>query len=362
MKKFFLKIHLWLSLPFGIVIAVVCITGAILAFENDWLELRYPERYFVKERAGDTRLSPSGLTGKVHRQLPDSVRITGIRFYQDAARTCRVYLDNGGRYFADPYTGRLIAPDRPSPFFRKVMRLHRFLLHSFRHGTDVPWGKWVVGCSTIAFVLLLVSGWVVWFPRNWRMLRRRLQIRTGNGRFRFWHDLHVSGGFYVSFLLLVMALTGLTWSFPWYRTMFYTLFGANPAQQEAKAGIKHEKGGEIATNYTAWDEIFSELERRYPDYQSVTLKGNEASVSIAAYGNVLAADKFEFHPHNGHILREMRYKDSPAYNRARGWLWAVHTGRWGGFPVRVLYSMVSLSGAVLAFTGYYLWIRRKSRQ
>ena len=37
MKKFFAKIHLWLSIPFGIIIAIVCLTGTILVFEAEIL-------------------------------------------------------------------------------------------------------------------------------------------------------------------------------------------------------------------------------------------------------------------------------------------------------------------------------------
>lgn len=62
MKKFFAKIHLWLSIPFGIIIAIVCLTGAILVFETEILELCYPSRYFVKEVKGE-RLSPAVLMG-----------------------------------------------------------------------------------------------------------------------------------------------------------------------------------------------------------------------------------------------------------------------------------------------------------
>ena len=52
MKKIFAKIHLWLSIPFGIIIAIVCLTGSILVFETEILELCYPSRYFVKEVKG----------------------------------------------------------------------------------------------------------------------------------------------------------------------------------------------------------------------------------------------------------------------------------------------------------------------
>lgn len=60
MRKFFAKVHLWLSIPFGIIIAIVCLTGAILVFETEILELGYPSRYFVKKVKGEP-LSPATL-------------------------------------------------------------------------------------------------------------------------------------------------------------------------------------------------------------------------------------------------------------------------------------------------------------
>ena len=86
MKKFFAKIHLWLSIPFGIIIAIVCLTGAILVFETEILEFCYPSRYFVKEIKSEP-LSPAVLMGAADQQLPDSIKINGIRVSSDPKRT-----------------------------------------------------------------------------------------------------------------------------------------------------------------------------------------------------------------------------------------------------------------------------------
>lgn len=43
MRKFFHQIHLWLSIPLGILISVICLTGAILVFEKEITEIMYPE-------------------------------------------------------------------------------------------------------------------------------------------------------------------------------------------------------------------------------------------------------------------------------------------------------------------------------
>ena len=90
MKKFFTKVHVWLSIPFGIIIAIVCLTGAILVFETEILELCYPSRYFVKEVKGEP-LSPAVLMDAAGQQLPDSIKINGIRVSSDPKRTYQLH-------------------------------------------------------------------------------------------------------------------------------------------------------------------------------------------------------------------------------------------------------------------------------
>ena len=35
MKKLFSKFHLWVSVPFGLIITITCFTGALLMFEEE---------------------------------------------------------------------------------------------------------------------------------------------------------------------------------------------------------------------------------------------------------------------------------------------------------------------------------------
>ena len=53
MKKALRKIHLWLSVPTGIIITLVCFSGAMLVFEKEITEAIKPELYFVKEAKGE---------------------------------------------------------------------------------------------------------------------------------------------------------------------------------------------------------------------------------------------------------------------------------------------------------------------
>ena len=70
MRKTFAKIHLWFSLPFGIIISVVCLSGAALVFEQDVTRALNPGFYRVEAEDGAKPLTPSELVTKLGMQFP----------------------------------------------------------------------------------------------------------------------------------------------------------------------------------------------------------------------------------------------------------------------------------------------------
>lgn len=177
-RRLFHQIHLWLSLPLGILFAVICLTGAILVFENEALQLLNPQ-----------------------------VDVSSMRKHDPARRELTGY-----------------------GFFRETLRLHRWLLDAPAKKGERSAGKEVVGYGTLAMTAVLLSGVVVWWPRNKKVLRNRLSVSMGKGWRRFWYDSHVSVGFYATIPLLLMCLTGLVWSFPWWKEAFWSLLDFVPPE------------------------------------------------------------------------------------------------------------------------------------
>jgi hypothetical protein len=120
-----------------------------------------------------------------------------------------------------------------------MMSLHRWLLCKPAGGMSI--GKLIVGIATIALVFILITGILMWLTNRKKPLTQSLKICANKGMPRFWHDLHVAGGIYVTIFVLAMALTGLTWSFSWYRTGFYALCGV---EQQAGGEGRGNHGGE----------------------------------------------------------------------------------------------------------------------
>lgn len=383
MRKIFLKFHLWLAVPFGIIVTIICFSGAMLVFEPEIVNvLRHGQIYVDNPR--HTALPVDEIVRKVEQTLPSDVKVTGVTMYSDPSLSYKVNLSKPRRaaMYVDQYTGQLKGRYERPAFFGFMQRLHRWLLDNRDDSGGVFWGRTVVGISTIAFVLVLLSGLVIWWPKTLRMLRNSLKITASKGRHLLWRGLHVAGGMYVLLLLLVMALTGLTWSFQWYRKGFYALFGVSEVpksgavayaeqakKKESKAkkdGNRAEGAGEKGRNDAAacamWQTAYDTLRARNPKYEQITVSDGTAEVAFGGLGNRRAADKYTFDKSTGSITSASPYADSSRPSKLRGWIMSVHIGTWGGLLTRLLWFVAALFGATLPLTGYYLWIRRLRRR
>ncbi len=380
MRKIFRNIHLWLSVPFGILITLICFSGAALVFEKEVMELCHRELYFVK-KVEAAPLPMEQLMTKVAATLPDSVSVTGVNISSDPERAYQVTLSKPRRasMYVDQYTGEITGKYERAPFFNFMFRMHRWLLDSMKQDGGIFWGKMIVGTSTLMFVFVLISGVVVWWPRTRKALKNSLKIVANKGWRRFWYDLHVVGGMYALVFLLAMALTGLTWSFQWYRTGFYKTFGVevqpsmghgNAAANSAAKGGKREgkpegregRGTHRYSPYTNWQQVYEQLAEANPDYKQISVSDGSASVAVPRFGNQRGTDRYKFNPRNGEITETTLYKDLDNSGKIRGWIYSVHVGSWGGMLTRILTFVAALIGASLPLTGYYLWIRKKIKR
>ena len=365
------------------------------------MELCHRDLYFVK-KVEAAPLPMEQLMTKVAATLPDSVSVTGVNVSSDPERAYQVTLSKPRRasMYVDQYTSEVTGKYERAPFFNFMFRMHRWLLDSMKQDGGIFWGKMIVGTSTLMFVFVLISGVFVWWPRTRKALKNSLKIVANKGWRRFWYDLHVAGGMYTLVFLLAMALTGLTWSFQWYRTGFYKTFGvevqpsmghgnaaANATAKDGKPDGKPEgregrgersgnrgerpageggrsegRGAHRRSPYAHWEQVYEQLAQANPGYKQISVSDGSASVAFNRFGNQRATDRYKFNPRNGEITETTLYKDLENSGKIRGWIYSVHVGSWGGMLTRILTFIAALIGASLPLTGYYLWIRKKIKR
>ena len=336
MKRFFRKIHLWLSVPFGVIITLICFSGAMLVFEKEMTRLCYADIYKV-ENGGGRPLPLNILAAKVSSTLPDGVEVTGITVSSDPTEAYKANLSKPRRaaVYINQYTGAVTGKYERPAFFATMFSLHRWLMDSGRPEGRPAYGKIIVGISTIMFVISLISGVCVWWPKTRRSLAGSMKITMGKGRFRLWRSLHND-----------KQKSG----------------DKNKGARNGRADKKQNGGSNAAsTKFARWQQVYDRLRTENPHAAQITVGDGTASVTPSKFGNTRASDRYTFCTSTGRITSAVKYADAAPQGKVRGWIYSVHAGTFGGYATRVLWFLAALLGASLPLTGYYLWIRRLVR-
>ncbi len=333
-----------------------------MVFESEITEILNRPLYRVDHPTGDTLLTPSILAEKIRQQTGDSLHLTSLQFFGEKDKVCLArFTETARRSLAvDPYTGTIKGWIPKYSFFQVMRNLHRWLLDTPPQRDARTVGKTLVGLSVLSMVIILISGLILGWPRRRSLWKQRFQIACHQGKRRFWYDCHVALGFYAILFLCLMALTGLSWSFGWYQTAAYRLFGAQPTQT---AHTSSTQGAAMAkskapskVDYTLWDRIWAEVPAHYPSYATLKLSTNQLEVTHGVLGT-----RKDHWIMTDQPTGEERLTPDPTIDRTkqvRSAFYAFHVGSWGGWVTKVLYFLAALIGGTLPLSGYYLWWMR----
>lgn len=376
-RNLFRQIHLWTGIGSSLILFLVCLSGTVYTFKDEIQQMIEPERYRVEVEAGTTKLPLAEIISRVESTTGGKVTNVTVPGSPEQVYTLNVRSkDEQGRgtnYPVNPYTGEITAEGKAKgdTFFMVMFRLHRWLL------LDTNVGRPIVGVATIIFVLLIISGWVIWIPRRIRMWKEGLKVRATNS-LRLNLDLHRTLGFYASLVMLVMALTGLYWSFEWYRDgMFKVLNVERPAARPAGVqggndqGIRREAVTEntddnVATiPMLAYEKYLEETDRELP-YQGIyrlnvpAEKENEVSVTKVKTGFFASSsgDRVVLDKASGSVKKVEKFGDQPLNAQIMRSVKAIHTGTIFGTFSKIIYFLACLIATTLPVTGIIIWINK----
>ena len=164
-KKWVGKLHLWLGLSSGLVILFLGITGCILAFQKEVENASRSYRYV--EATSKPLLPPSQLKEIGAAQLPGKhLHAVLYEGRKKAAQVIFFQFEPENYYhivYLNPYTGAVLkVKDMNRDFFRVVTMGHFYLW------LPPNIGQPIVASATLVFLLMLISGIVLWWPKTKR--------------------------------------------------------------------------------------------------------------------------------------------------------------------------------------------------
>lgn len=367
-------LHLWLGLVSGLVVFIVSITGCFYAFEQEIKDALEPWRFV--EVQNKPFVPPSQLLDTAQKYMP-GVAPTGLTYSnaEGAAAVGFSIMENGKRSFTavfiNPYTGAFLQKQQAIgegkfDFFRFIIDGHRALWLPYEIGRPI------VGVATLVFVVLLISGLIMWWPGKWSKANtsKSFKIKWKAGFKRVNYDLHNVVGFYSLVLAFVLAVTGLVWSFAWFEDSLYFVTSGG----QSKPG-HHHPHSDISKAATFANDTVSALDRawyktlaREPNaqgmYMTPLLKDKEDAIEIIAYqdhGSWYNRNEYYYDQYTLELFRVQgdRFSEAGFADQLAMLNYDIHIGAALGLPGKILAFLVSLICASLPVTGFLVWWNKK---
>lgn len=364
LKPALMSIHRWLGLSFGIVFAIVALSGALLLFQPQ----------FFRWAHGD--VIPAGLSavpGSIDRWVENAraavpgmlgpIAIWPPHFDHNVSDAAMVVFEGsepGGlgntglvAVLVAPATGQslgVIDVDR-SPAYAPL----------FLHGQlwSGALGAVVMGIMAISALLSLFIGIYLWWPRS-RWLAK-LSPSPWRSTFSQAARLHNWSGAWAAAMLSVVAATGLymvqpEWVEPVLRAVAGPLDARQPHATEPATG---------ACTPMTFDTALERAQELFPGGAWKALEPQDEALrtwQITMIGESASPQR------RTHILADLHcgavsVSETPDSRSARStaelWLLGIHEGSAFGTAGEIFMAMVGLVPLVLLWSGVRIWLRRR---
>ncbi|MBW4635494.1 MAG: PepSY domain-containing protein [Iphinoe sp. HA4291-MV1] len=347
-----LTIHRSIGILLGLMLLVIALTGSALVFHREIAQAIYPQLMQVVPQG--ERLEPEIALNIVHSAFPN-IELYGIDCPRTSFGVYRVILKFGSdewiNVFVNPYSGTILGSQQWGyTLMSFIYNIHLSLLVK-----EV--GEQLVGICGLLFLVLVVSGLVVW--PGWRNLSRGFWIRWKAPAPLLTYDFHKVGGFLAAAFLLLIASTGAAMVFSsQFESVTYWLTHTpqpTPLASTLVAGqaplpltqILHAADASLPEGLTTL--IFLPHQ---PD--GVFEVGKKLPQDIDYYGS----SKVYIDQYSGKVLRVDNALKAPLAAQISNALLSLHNGAYGGLGMRCLYVLIGLVPPALLITGVLMWRNR----
>lgn len=365
MKKWIRRLHLWLGLASGLVVCFLGITGCIIVFEQEIGALS-SFRYVTLQNSRP--LPPSVLKTAAEKSLARGRNVVTME-YRGPGDAALAYYYNDEEYFLvflNPYTGAVLeTKNMDRDFFRVVTMGHYYLW--LPPGIGQP----IVASATLIFLIMLITGIILWWPKNKAARKQRFSIKWDAKWRRVNYDLHNVPGFYISGIIIFIVLTGLVMGFKWFADGVYRLSSGGSSQEAYREPVsdtlqraRYSNAGDILwARYWPVCQTGASLSVHFPAGKQdvVCLRVNHRP------GTYYNQDSYCFDQYTLQPIAENgafagTYRDATLANKISRMNYDIHVGAIGGLFTKILAFLASLITASLPITGFLVWRGRKKKK
>ena len=365
-KAALLQVHSIAGLVLASLLSLIALTGAIMSFEDEIVDHLNAGIMQVAPRTTPPLL-PDELVSRL-KAVPDAGKVAAITLSSDpsAAVHIRFARDEQGTrpssLYVDPYDGTVLGLPRGEDFFATVRRLHRWLLVP---GDAKGWGRQITGVAALGLIVMLISGLVLRWPRRASSMKMWLKPNLGLSGRGLHRSLHAVIGTWVLPVYLVMSLTGLWYSFDWYKDGVVWLL-SRPHVAAAKGPPHSSRRPEPSQPVgfdRAWSTLRHEQNEGFARVQLMLPAGPGTVLRIRSWpkDSTLESvrDELRIDGATGQLISAERYGDKTLGEKAIASVLDIHRGAVLGWPGKIAFMIAAALMPLFAITGLLLYLSRR---
>lgn len=370
LKKIIIFLHRWLGILSGAVVFFICLTGALLVFEKEIKTVT--EQFQFVQISPSPVLTPATIVNIVQKET--GKKVSNIS-YPGPQKSVICTLKTGKRrskselVYVNPYTGQVLkVKELEKDFFKWLVNGHYYLWLPSKPG------KTVVASSTAIFLVLLISGMIIWFPGKRSKIKQSFRIKWQASPKRLLYDLHNVLGFYSMLLLAILAISGLIFGFKWVDTTFYRISsGGRSIEETQKPKSNISASGKMLLNADTLFFLYMKDKIRKGSRQTLYFPEKKQDVFML-YDNPEDGTRYrrETRYFDRYSLKELfgkgsgfyagKFDVSPFSDKLKRMNYDIHVGAIYGWPTKILAFLSSMTGVILVITGYIMWIGNTFRK
>ncbi len=350
------RLHRWVALGLGWVLIVSGLTGAILVAARPPDRSLHPELFRARHPSDTTppAIDMEPIAQAMRSEFGSRASFT-LRPPREAGDTLWVLVRGpwNGTVYINPVTGQEQGRRGDTEGFVNTI----FKLHSSLWSQDA--GKAILAGVALAYLLLLTTGLILWWPRRWPPSWR---IERNKGATRGLFDLHRVVGTSAGLFIMISVVTGAY--------MAWRPFGkAISAISDTPTTLPPLIAKEIQPQQPPLrlDGLIANAQARFPGTPIgyIHLPAQEDRpvrirfiLSDDPHPNGLSS--VWLHPRRGEVLAVHRWNELDPGARAVAVIYPLHTGVLGGPLLEIVTALSGLLLVVLGISGIWLWWRRRN--
>ncbi|MEG2045880.1 MAG: PepSY domain-containing protein [Comamonas sp.] len=360
LRSLWLKLHRWLALGLGWVLVLAGLTGALLVVAQPLDRQLHAELFTAPAPSGAATPVPTALAplyARLQQEFGDKATVSFRLPQQPGDSLWATVRGNwNGTLYLNPWTGQEQGRRGATEGFANTLfKLHSSLLLEST-------GKAILAWVALAYLVLLLTGLVLWWPRHWAQAWR-VELRKNLARSLF--DLHRVGGAALGLLLAVSVATGAYMAWRPLGGAINWFSGASTVEPPQLPQLEAAPGP-----LPSVDALRETAQRALPEGQLRMLQLPAAPTKPVRVRFLVPGEPHPngvssvwMDPRTGQVLAVRRWNEVDPGAAAVAFIYPLHTGELGGWPLETAVALGGLVLAGLGISGLWLWWhRRQARQ